>query len=120
MKENCADRIKKALDLRNMKPVDLAEKSGIKKSALSQYMSNKISPRQNALYSLAKALDVSPAWLMGFDVPMENEETNYQVKTAARDKKVFDKYSKLDEAKRKIVEALIDSYFDENVEDEED
>ena len=57
---------------------------------------------------------------MGFDVPMENEETEYQVKTAARDKKVFDKYSKLDEAKRKIVEALINSYFDENVEDEED
>ena len=74
MKDNCSDRIKQALNLRSMKPIDLVEKSGVKKSALSQYMSGKITPRQKALDSMAKVLNVSPAWLMGFDVPMERED----------------------------------------------
>ncbi|MDU5803590.1 MAG: helix-turn-helix domain-containing protein [Fusobacterium periodonticum] len=73
MKGKCSDRIKEALNLRNMKPIELVEQSNIKKSALSQYMSGKITPRQKALDAMAKVLNVSPAWLMGFDVPMERE-----------------------------------------------
>lgn len=71
MKETCSDRIKKALNIRGMKPIDLVEKSGVKKSALSQYMSGKIIPRQNSLHMLATALEVDEGWLMGYDVPME-------------------------------------------------
>ncbi|WP_338998309.1 helix-turn-helix domain-containing protein [Fusobacterium animalis] len=74
MKGKCSDRIKEALNLRNMKPIELVERSGVKKSALSQYMSGKITPRQKSLDSMAKVLNVSPAWLMGFDVPMERED----------------------------------------------
>lgn len=65
MKGKCSDRIKEALNLRNMKPIELVEQSNIKKSALSQYMSGKITPRQKALDAMAKVLNVSPAWLMG-------------------------------------------------------
>lgn len=74
MKENCSDRIKKALTIRGMKPIDLVEKSGVKKSALSQYMSGKIIPRQNSLHMLATALEVDEGWLMGYDVPMEKRK----------------------------------------------
>ena len=69
---------------------------------------------------LAKLYGTTPKYIMGWSDSDTLEKEKESVKTAARDKKVFDKYSKLDEAKRKIVEALIDSYFDENVEDEED
>lgn len=92
MKGKCSDRIKEALNLRDMKPIELVEQSGVKKSALSQYMSGKITPRQKALDSMAKVLDVSPAWLMGFDVPMEREDilkdTKFQEKIINKDSKV--------------------------------
>jgi transcriptional repressor len=92
MKGKCSDRIKEALNLRDMKPIELVEQSGVKKSALSQYMSGKITPRQKALDSMAKVLDVSPAWLMGFDVPMEREDilkdTKFQEKIMNKDSKV--------------------------------
>nr|DAN59955.1 MAG TPA: bifunctional HTH-domain containing protein/aminotransferase [Caudoviricetes sp.] len=92
MKGKCSDRIKEALNLRDMKPIELVEQSGVKKSALSQYMSGKITPRQKALNSMAKVLDVSPAWLMGFDVPMEREDilkdTKFQEKIINKDSKV--------------------------------
>jgi transcriptional regulator with XRE-family HTH domain len=68
-------RLKQALLLRNMKPIELSEKTGISKSAISQYMSGYAKPKQDRIYSICKILDVSEAWLMGFDVPMEGEQT---------------------------------------------
>lgn len=38
---------------------------------LSQYVSGKVEPGQNKLSILGMALNVSEAWLMGYDVPME-------------------------------------------------
>lgn len=45
----------------------------INKSHLSQYISGKNEPRQDKLSILSLALNVSEAWLMGYDVPMEKE-----------------------------------------------
>lgn len=70
-KDTCSNRIKHALNFRNLKQIELAEKSGVKPSALNQYITGKIIPRQKALTALAQALDVNEVWLMGFDVPME-------------------------------------------------
>ena len=60
-----------------MKQVDLVEKTGLGKSAISQYCSGVYEPKQRALYKLAKALDVSEAWLMGYDVGMERVIRKY-------------------------------------------
>ena len=65
------NRISEALSLRNMKAVELSEKSGISKSSLSSYISNRWQPKQDAIYKIAKALDVSEMWLAGYDVPKE-------------------------------------------------
>lgn len=73
-KEPCNKRIKRALELRNMKQADLVEKTGIGKSAISQYLSGKYVPKQTATHLIAKALNVSEAWLMGYDVPIERVE----------------------------------------------
>jgi transcriptional regulator with XRE-family HTH domain len=66
-----AERLKEAMALRGYRQADLIEKTGINKGALSCYISGKYKPKQNNIYLLAKALDVSEAWLMGADVPME-------------------------------------------------
>ena len=46
----------------------------ISKSNLSLYVTGKVDPSNDRLFVLAKALNVSEAWLMGFDVPMERPE----------------------------------------------
>lgn len=66
-----SDRLKQGMHLRNMKQVDIIEKTGINKGALSSYISGRYEPKQNNIHLLALALDVSEAWLMGHDVPME-------------------------------------------------
>ena len=67
----CYIRIKEAMHLRNKTQAELCEITGIPKSAMSQYVSGKFAPKQTRIYLLAKALNVSEAWLMGYDVPME-------------------------------------------------
>lgn len=69
-----AQRIKEALDIRNMKQTDLVEKTGIGKSSISTYISGEYNPKQKNLYKIAKALNVNEAWLMGLNVPMERDE----------------------------------------------
>ena len=71
--EPCAIRLKKALAIRNMKQAELAEITGIPKSAISHYISGSFEPKQDRVFIIAKALGVDPVWLMGFDVPMEPE-----------------------------------------------
>ncbi|MGG7077349.1 helix-turn-helix domain-containing protein [Clostridium sardiniense] len=66
-----ADRIKEALEIRNMKQADLVEKTKIGKSSISTYISGAYEPKQKNIYKIAKALDVNEAWLMGLAVPME-------------------------------------------------
>ena len=70
-KESISARIKTAMEIRNLKQVDLVEKTGLSKSGISQYISGRNLPKQKAIYLLSQALHVEEAWLMGYDVPME-------------------------------------------------
>lgn len=71
IKEPFSVRLSKALDLRDMKPADLARKLGISESTISQYRSGYSKPKDKRLVIIANILRVDPAWLMGLDVPME-------------------------------------------------
>lgn len=71
MKESFHKRLNEAMNIRNMKQVDLVEKTGIGKSAINHYVSGKYEAKQKALYALAQALNVNESWLMGYDVSME-------------------------------------------------
>ena len=71
--EPCSVRLKKALAMRNMRQADLCEKTKIPKSAISHYLSGSFVPKQDRAFIIAQALNVNPAWLMGFDAPMEIE-----------------------------------------------
>ena len=63
----------------NVKQVDILKKAEfytelfdtkLNKNDLSQYASGKVEPGQDKLLILSKAMNVSPTWLMGQDVPM--------------------------------------------------
>jgi repressor LexA len=57
-----------------MNQTELAKRSQISKSSISRYIKGDWEGKQGAVYALAKALGVTEAWLMGYDVPMEAEE----------------------------------------------
>lgn len=76
------DRLRQAMDLRGMRATDLVEKTEIPKGTLSYYLSGKTEPKADRLYILAQALNVSEAWLLGYDVPMgrtDNQKKNDQL-----------------------------------------
>lgn len=57
--------------LEKVKPYCEKYKIRLEKNDLSQYVSDKTAPGQDKLSILAMALNVSEAWLLGYDVPME-------------------------------------------------
>ena len=63
-------RLRKAMDLRDLKQVDLVTQTKLPKSSISQYLSGVREPKQKAIYLLSEVLSVEPGWLMGYDVPM--------------------------------------------------
>lgn len=67
-------RLKEALDMRKMRAADLVDSAGVPKSAISFYLAGKSKPKADRLYQIARALDVSEAWLLGYDVPMQRTD----------------------------------------------
>lgn len=69
------ERIKNLLNERSMTQADLARLSGIRDSSISDYLSGKYEPKQDKIALIAKALNVSAAWLMGVDYINNSEST---------------------------------------------
>ena len=61
------ERLKEALELRNMTPAELSRRSNVDKGAICKYMQGKTKPKSEALIALSNALHVSPIWLLGLD-----------------------------------------------------
>lgn len=71
-----SERLKIALNNKNMKQSILAYRLGVDRSYISNYLSGKYSARPETIAKMAKILDVSEAWLSGFDVPMTESNEN--------------------------------------------
>ena len=63
------DRLRLALIEADLKPIELSERTGIPKSMISYYLNGKTKPKADRIYIICKALNVSEAWLLGYDVP---------------------------------------------------
>lgn len=68
------DRLKEALELRGLKAIDLSEKLEITRGTVSYYLSGKSAPKAERLHLMSMILNVSEAWLLGYDVPMNRTE----------------------------------------------
>lgn len=69
------NRLAKALSNRQMKAIELSRKTEIGKSLISNYLKGGCEAKYGNLTAMAKALDVNETWLLGYDVPMNNEKT---------------------------------------------
>ena len=61
------DRLKIAMVKENINPTQLANKLGVHRPQIYDYLKGKYKAKQDVIYKLAFILDVSPAWLMGMD-----------------------------------------------------
>lgn len=99
-------RLKEVLSELNMKPQELADRSGVNKASISQYLSGSHAPSNISSGKMGKVLKVEPMWLMGFDVP-KKKELNSDV--ASKDFEILQKLSLLDERDRGIIIDMIDA-----------
>lgn len=104
--ELTAKRLQLALSNANMKPQELADKSGVNKSSISQYINGSHAPSNISSGKMGKVLNVEPMWLMGFDVEMRKELSS---KNAKNNMIFLEKFSILNERDKKIVMSMIDS-----------
>lgn len=115
MKENTSDRLKQLMNERKLKQVDIlnlslpyCKKYNIKmnKSDISQYVSGKVEPSQEKLVVLGMALNVSEAWLMGFDVSPIRKDNS---KEAEKDVDLLWKFSMLEQRDKETILDMIDA-----------
>lgn len=95
------NRLRKALDYRKIKPIELANKLGLNKGIISQYLKGKYYPKQKRLTEIASILDVSEPYLLGYDVPIGYEDT-YQAQ-----------FNLLSSPNKKLVKKMIETLLDE-------
>ena len=97
-------RLREALDKREIKAVELSKKTGVPEGAISYYLAGKSQPKGDRLYTICAALNVSEAWMLGYDIPMErtaeqkkNDDLVKIIAQMRRDPKFFNIVSKLAE-----------------------
>jgi len=66
-----AERLNEAMRIRGKTATDIVRGTGIDHASISNWRHGKYEAGQTKLYKLSVFLDVSEAWLMGYDVPME-------------------------------------------------
>ena len=109
---NTSNRLKEAMSVLQIKQTDLARATGLSKGGISNYVIGRYEPKADIINKLAKALNVDPVWLMGYDVPMERKTTSPDNITLTEgEKKWLELYNLVsDDAKKMLVK--IASSFD--------
>lgn len=87
-----ANRLKQAMNKINISAQELADKSGVSKASISQYVNGSHKPSNISAPKLAKVLMVNAMWLMGFDIDDENKQSSYYMdpETAKKAQEIFE------------------------------
>ena len=118
--DTTANRIKLAMEKAGKKQADIIRETGIDKGSMSHYVKGKYEPKQDAIYKIAKALDVSEMWLWGYDCkmerPIEQKKNDIQTDIVSRMRSdenfmeaVMHMYN-LDDEKLEIVKQLLSTF----------
>ncbi len=91
-----AERLAEAIAKRKIKQTDLSKITGINKSSICTYLKGEYKAKQDKMDLLARALNVSPVWLMGYDVPMEHTEAIQSLESVNQAPAYFDTENKYD------------------------
>lgn len=117
-KENTSIRLKRIMQEKNLRQTDIINlikpyskqyNIRLEKNDLSQYVSGKVEPSQEKLSLLSLALDVSEAWLMGYDVARNNLE--YDSTEEITNEYIIHLFSLLSLEEKKKIVAQIKAYI---------
>ena len=75
-----AERLIQALEIRGMSAAELSRRLGVDEGTVSNYKKGRYEPKQLRLQKISDTLNVSIAWLLGADVPMETIDNIVPVK----------------------------------------
>lgn len=84
-----ANRLKKALNKAGLNQTQLAEKTKIDKSLISNYLAGNYNAKQDKLTLIANVLDVDETWLMGFDVPEKTKISKININKVNTDELIL-------------------------------
>lgn len=88
-----SSRLREALEESHMTQQQLADKSKVAKASISHYVNGLNEPGNKSAYMMAKVLGVSPAWLMGFDVPkIPQTDPETEMNDIEKAKELYEKY----------------------------
>ena len=115
------NRIDEALNLRGMKAIELAERTGLNKGSISHWINQKWQPKHKAIMLMANVLEVDEMWLAGYDAPMERPAERVKLDKLARsinivrnDEKLTDlmiNITQLNEQQRTILENMVSDWL---------
>lgn len=77
--DTTANRIMEAMKTAGKRQADIVRETGIDKGALSHYLKGRYEPKQDVVYKLAEALNVSEMWLWGYDCERERSVVHQEI-----------------------------------------
>lgn len=119
--DSTANRLRIAMQTAEKKQADVVRETGINRSAISRYLSGEYEPKSDAIWKLARCLDVDEMWLWGYECPKERKAEQKEVekkadtitdavlkmKSDAEFLSMVENLTKLDEEQRAVVKQLI-------------
>ena len=97
------NRLKELLVEKNMTQKELSDQTGITPSSISDWLRGKYEAKQDKIDIIATALNVSQAYLMGYDVPKVNKtkkstnESNQHSDLTINQERIIELFSELNE-----------------------
>ncbi len=67
MNQKLIERMRTTMAEKGISQAELAKRTKIRASSISDYLNNRYEPKQDKIYLMAEALGVNPAWLSGRD-----------------------------------------------------
>lgn len=114
--------------MRGMSQTELSKATGIPRPTISNYVNGKYEAKNDGVYLIAKALGVSEAWLMGFDVVSARQDVQLKsdkivdlVARLRRDDHFLEltyRLSSLNESELLVVSRMVEGLFQKSEDDQ--
>ena len=106
-----ANRFRTLLAVKGIKQQDLSDKTGIGKASISQYVNGSHCPSNEKAVLIGDAYNVNYLWLMGFDVPMEKDNSSLELTDEENEQyeRFKNYYSQLNQDQKKVIDNLLAS-----------
>lgn len=97
-------RLQELINIMNIKQDDIVKRTGLNKSTISNYCNGNRIPNQKNLSIIADAFNISPAWLMGYDVNMKrNQKQTPDYVVSSEEQEILLELQTINESDRELI-----------------